>query len=198
MHVRRAIVIRVPTWWLTAWKDWHCDWRARLVANGHAYHSGGFSEMNSALTMFGFLWCFLVAYWAAKWNRSFCGFFVACFFLSPPLPYGMTAASIYKEDECLHAPEVERASFQRQILNGIKIRDQYYLRLFPPSSYSAPPLAITALRTNGNVVSKRGPWVVHSELPMIPKRKFLPKPYRGERRVAHPFHNVRQFWFISE
>jgi hypothetical protein len=114
------------------------------------------------------------------------------------LPYGMTAASIYKEDECLHAPEVGRASFQRQILNGIKIRDQYYLRLFPPSSYSAPPLAITALRTNGNVVSKRGPWVVHSELPMIPKRKFLPKPYRGERRVAHPFHNVRQFWFISE
>lgn len=41
--------------------------------------------MNSVLTMFWFLWCFLVAYWAARWNRSFWGYFVACFFLSPLL-----------------------------------------------------------------------------------------------------------------
>ncbi|MEI9970860.1 MAG: glycoside hydrolase family 9 protein [Ignavibacteriota bacterium] len=52
-------------------------------------------------------------------------------------PYGMLANSIYRDDEYLQVPEsggqrgAARESFRKQVLNGIKVGDHYYARLFP-------------------------------------------------------------------
>jgi|YNPBryunderm2012_1023409.scaffolds.fasta_scaffold01584_4 hypothetical protein len=46
-------------------------------------------------------------------------------------PFAMLPASIYRDDEYLQAPEANRASFQAQVLNGIKLGARHYLRLFP-------------------------------------------------------------------
>ena len=46
-------------------------------------------------------------------------------------PYGMLPASIYRADEYLSVPESRRESFRRQVLNGISLGQDYYLRLFP-------------------------------------------------------------------
>ena len=46
-------------------------------------------------------------------------------------PYGMLAASVYKEDEYQNALPNLRDSYRNQILNGIEIAPGYRLRLFP-------------------------------------------------------------------
>ncbi len=46
-------------------------------------------------------------------------------------PYGMLAASIYKDDEYREVPETRRESFRKQVLEGIPLGEGYYLRLFP-------------------------------------------------------------------
>uniref|UniRef100_Q02CK4 Glycoside hydrolase, family 9 n=1 Tax=Solibacter usitatus (strain Ellin6076) TaxID=234267 RepID=Q02CK4_SOLUE len=50
-------------------------------------------------------------------------------------PYGMLANSIYKDDEYLQQPEGGRGStrdaFREQVLNGIKVGEHHYVRLFP-------------------------------------------------------------------
>jgi hypothetical protein len=50
-------------------------------------------------------------------------------------PYGMLANSIYKDDEYLQQPEGGRGStrdaFREQVLNGVRVGEHYYVRLFP-------------------------------------------------------------------
>jgi hypothetical protein len=46
-------------------------------------------------------------------------------------PYGVTPASIYRDDEYQSVPESRRESFRKQVLNGIPLGQGYYLRLFP-------------------------------------------------------------------
>lgn len=51
-------------------------------------------------------------------------------------PYGMLANSIFKDDEYLKVPEqggrgLSRESYREQVLNGIKVGEHYYVRLFP-------------------------------------------------------------------
>jgi hypothetical protein len=51
-------------------------------------------------------------------------------------PYGMLANSIFKDDEYLQQPErggsgATREAFREQVLNGVKVGDHYYVRLFP-------------------------------------------------------------------
>jgi hypothetical protein len=46
-------------------------------------------------------------------------------------PYGMLAASVYRDDEHLQRPEEHRDFFRAQVLNGIEVGPHYYLRLFP-------------------------------------------------------------------
>ena len=51
-------------------------------------------------------------------------------------PYGMLANSIFKDDEYLQQPErggngATRDAFREQVLNGVKVGDHYYVRLFP-------------------------------------------------------------------
>ncbi len=46
-------------------------------------------------------------------------------------PYGMLPASVYREDEYVHAPERQRESRRRQIMSGTEIAKGYRLRLLP-------------------------------------------------------------------
>ena len=51
-------------------------------------------------------------------------------------PYGMLANSIFRDDEYLKIPErggrgLSRDSFRDQVLNGVKVGEHYYVRLFP-------------------------------------------------------------------
>ncbi len=46
-------------------------------------------------------------------------------------PYGVTPASVYRDDEYLGVPESRRKSFRRQVLNGIPLGAGHFLRLFP-------------------------------------------------------------------
>ena len=46
-------------------------------------------------------------------------------------PYGVTPASIYRTDEYQTVPEARRESFREQVLNGIPLGAEHYLRLFP-------------------------------------------------------------------
>ena len=50
-------------------------------------------------------------------------------------PYGMLANSVFKDDEYLQQPEGGRGStreaFREQVLNGVKVGDHHYVRLFP-------------------------------------------------------------------
>jgi hypothetical protein len=51
-------------------------------------------------------------------------------------PYGMLANSVFKDDEYLQQPErggqgATRDAFRQQVLNGVKVGDHYYVRLFP-------------------------------------------------------------------
>lgn len=52
-------------------------------------------------------------------------------------PYGMLANSVFRDDEYLRVPErggqngMTRESFRNQVLNGIKVGDRYFVRLFP-------------------------------------------------------------------
>ncbi len=51
-------------------------------------------------------------------------------------PYGMLANSIFRDDEYLKIPErggrgMSRDSFRDQVLNGVKVGEHYYVRLFP-------------------------------------------------------------------
>ncbi|HEY2018242.1 MAG TPA: glycoside hydrolase family 9 protein [Bryobacteraceae bacterium] len=51
-------------------------------------------------------------------------------------PYGMLANSVFKDDEYLQQPErggqgATRDAFREQVLNGVKVGDHYYVRLFP-------------------------------------------------------------------
>lgn len=51
-------------------------------------------------------------------------------------PYGMLANSIFKDDEYLQQPDsggqgATREAFREQVLNGVKVGDHYYVRLFP-------------------------------------------------------------------
>jgi hypothetical protein len=52
-------------------------------------------------------------------------------------PYGMLANSVFRDDEYLQIPEsggqrgANRESFRKQVLNGIKVGDHYFVRLFP-------------------------------------------------------------------
>jgi len=51
-------------------------------------------------------------------------------------PYGMLANSMFKDDEYLQQPErggqgATRDAFREQVLNGVKVGDHYYVRLFP-------------------------------------------------------------------
>jgi Glycosyl hydrolase family 9/Cellulase N-terminal ig-like domain len=52
-------------------------------------------------------------------------------------PYGMLANSVYRDDEYLQVPEgrgrngMTREAYRDQILNGVKVGEHYYVRLFP-------------------------------------------------------------------
>lgn len=46
-------------------------------------------------------------------------------------PYGVIPASIYSDQEYLHAPESRQESYKEQVLNGIPLGEGHYLRLFP-------------------------------------------------------------------
>ena len=46
-------------------------------------------------------------------------------------PYGMLPASVYREEEYRDAPERQRESRRRQIMNGIEVAKGYRLKLFP-------------------------------------------------------------------
>ena len=50
-------------------------------------------------------------------------------------PYGMLANSVFKDDEYLQQPEggrgATRDAFREQVLNGVKVGEHYYVRLFP-------------------------------------------------------------------
>ena len=46
-------------------------------------------------------------------------------------PYRVIPASIYQADEYQSVPESRRESFRRQVLNGIPLGQDHYLRLFP-------------------------------------------------------------------
>jgi hypothetical protein len=50
-------------------------------------------------------------------------------------PYGMLANSLFKDDEYLQQPEGGRGStsdaFREQVLNGVKVGEHHYVRLFP-------------------------------------------------------------------
>jgi Glycosyl hydrolase family 9/Cellulase N-terminal ig-like domain len=51
-------------------------------------------------------------------------------------PYGMLANSLFRDDEYLAQPErggngATRDAFREQVLNGVKVGDHYYVRLFP-------------------------------------------------------------------
>ncbi len=50
-------------------------------------------------------------------------------------PYGMLANSIFKDDEYLQQPEggrgTTRDAFREQVLNGVKVGEHHYVRLFP-------------------------------------------------------------------
>jgi len=46
-------------------------------------------------------------------------------------PYGVMPASIYREDDYLQVPESRREAFHQQILSGIPLGADHYLRLFP-------------------------------------------------------------------
>ena len=51
-------------------------------------------------------------------------------------PYGMLANSVFKDDEYLQQPErggqgATRDAFREQVLNGVKVGDHYFVRLFP-------------------------------------------------------------------
>ncbi len=46
-------------------------------------------------------------------------------------PFGMLPASVYREDEYQEAPERQRESRRRQIMNGIEVAKGYRLKLFP-------------------------------------------------------------------
>ena len=50
-------------------------------------------------------------------------------------PYGMLANSVFKDDEYLQQPEGGRGStrdaFREQVLNGVKVGEHHYVRLFP-------------------------------------------------------------------
>jgi hypothetical protein len=51
-------------------------------------------------------------------------------------PYGMLANSVFKDDEYLQQPEqggqdATREAFRQQVLNGIRVGEHYYVRLFP-------------------------------------------------------------------
>jgi len=46
-------------------------------------------------------------------------------------PFGMLAASIYKDNEYVGVPETRRESFRKQVLNGVPLGAGQYLRLFP-------------------------------------------------------------------
>jgi len=46
-------------------------------------------------------------------------------------PYGVMPASIYRADEYQSVPEGRRESFRKQVLNGIPLGAEHYLRLFP-------------------------------------------------------------------
>jgi hypothetical protein len=46
-------------------------------------------------------------------------------------PYGVMPASIYQAEEYRSVPETRRESFRKQVLNGIPLGEEHYLRLFP-------------------------------------------------------------------
>ncbi len=46
-------------------------------------------------------------------------------------PYNMLPASVYVDTEYMHVPESRKASFQKQVLNGIALGEGHYLRIFP-------------------------------------------------------------------
>ncbi len=46
-------------------------------------------------------------------------------------PYNMMPASVYVDTEYMHVPESRKASFQKQVLNGVSLGKGHYLRIFP-------------------------------------------------------------------
>jgi hypothetical protein len=51
-------------------------------------------------------------------------------------PYGMLANSVFKDDEYLQQPErggqgATRDAFREQVLNGVRVGEHYFVRLFP-------------------------------------------------------------------